>query len=142
MESRATQKGPEAADTKRGNRLPAGSGPRARSLKFLVTAVTAVLCICAPCQAAYAQDPTDEEVRLKVIELAGGRFVASGMVFEWQGGEYKICLLTYDRAILEDNILLECKNSIIIILSLVLVLLIVLSMAMSRKISRQGMETD
>ena len=80
------------------------------------------------------------QVGHKVIELAGGRFVASGMVFEWQGGEYKICLLTYDRAILEDNILLECKNSIIIILSLVLVLLIVLSMAMSRKISRQGME--
>jgi len=91
MESRATQKGPEAADTKRGNRLPAGSGPRARSLKFLVTAVTAVLCICAPCQAAYAQDPTDEEVRLKVRDYEGyTRFV----------DEYgDTCRMTYIRNI-------------------------------------------
>lgn len=91
MESRATQKGPEAADTKRGNRLPAGSGPRARSLKFLVTAVTAVLCICAPCQAAYAQDPTDEEVRLKVRAYEGyTRFV----------DEYgDTCRMTYIRNI-------------------------------------------
>jgi len=53
--------------------------------------VTAVLCICAPCQAAYAQDPTDEEVRLKVRAYEGyTRFV----------DEYgDTCRMTYIRNI-------------------------------------------
>ena len=59
------------------------------------------------------------------------------MMFNWQKDQYRVCLLTYDRVILEDNILLECKNSIIIILSMILALLVILSMAMSRKINRQ-----
>lgn len=77
------------------------------------------------------------QVGHKVIYLNEDRFVASGMIFHWKGEQYRICLLTYDRAILEDNVLLECKNSIIIILSMVLALLVVLSMVMSRIISRQ-----
>lgn len=80
------------------------------------------------------------QVGHKVIELGEGRFVASGTVFGWQGGQYKICLLTYDKVVLEDNALLESRNSIIIILSLVLALLIALSMVMSGKIARQGLE--
>ena len=53
--------------------------------------MTAVLCICAPCQAAYAQDPTDEEVRLKVRAYEGyTRFV----------DEYgDTCRMTYIRNI-------------------------------------------
>lgn len=51
-------------------------------------------------------------------------------------------LSTYDKLVLEDNILLECKNSIIIILSLVLALLVILSMVMSQKINRQGMQIE
>ena len=38
--------------------------------------------------------------------------------------------------------MLECKNTIIIILSIVLAVLIILSMVMSRKISRQGRYID
>lgn len=77
------------------------------------------------------------QVGHQVISLDGDRFVASGTVFGWKGEDYRICLLTYDKAVLEDNMLLECRNSIIIVLSLVLALLIILSMAMSRKISKQ-----
>lgn len=82
------------------------------------------------------------QVGHQIIYLDNDRFVASGMIFNWRNEEYRICLLTYDRVILEDNILLECKNSIIIILSLVLALLIILSMIMSRKISKQAIQID
>ncbi|MCI8484142.1 MAG: hypothetical protein HFH41_07365 [Lachnospiraceae bacterium] len=82
------------------------------------------------------------QVGHQIIYLDNDRFIASGMIFNWKDEEYRICLLTYDRVILEDNILLECKNSIIIILSLVLALLIILSMIMSRKISKQAIRID
>ncbi len=77
------------------------------------------------------------EVNHRIIYLNEDRFIASGMIFGWQGEQYRICLLTYDRVVLEDNILLECRNSIIIILSLVLALMIILSMVMSKKIQSQ-----
>ncbi len=82
------------------------------------------------------------QVDHKIIYLDKDRFIASGMIFNWQGEQYRICLLTYDKVILEDNILLECKNSIIIILSMVLALLVILSMVMSRKIRRQEDHID
>lgn len=78
------------------------------------------------------------QVGHQIIYLNEDRFIASGMIFDWRNQQYRICLLTYDKVILEDNILLECRNSIIIILSLVLVLLIILSMVMSKKISGQA----
>lgn len=81
---------------------------------------------------------TVNQVGHQIIYLDDDRFIASGMIFNWQGEQYRICLLTYDRVILEDNILLECKNAIIIVLSIVLALLIILSMVMSRKIGKQA----
>ncbi|MEY8391080.1 hypothetical protein AALA98_06880 [Lachnospiraceae bacterium 45-W7] len=77
------------------------------------------------------------QVGHQIIYLGRDRFIASGMVFDWQGEPYRVCLLTYDKVILEDNILLGCKNAIIIVLSIVLALLVILSMVMSRKLSRQ-----
>lgn len=85
---------------------------------------------------------TVNEVDHKIIYLNDDRFIASGMIFNWRGDRYRVCLLTYDKVILEDNILLECKNSIIIILSMVLALLVILSMVMSRKIRRQEDHID
>ncbi len=82
------------------------------------------------------------QVGHRIIYLDNDRFIASGMIFEWQGEQYRICLLTYDRVILEDNVLLECRNAIIIILSIVLALLIILSMIMSKRITRQSLYID
>lgn len=82
------------------------------------------------------------QVDHKIIYLDNDRFIASGMIFNWHKESYRVCLLTYDRVILEDNILLECKNLIIIILSIVLALLVILSMVMSRKICRQEDHID
>ena len=78
------------------------------------------------------------QVGHQIIHLDNDRFIASGMIFQWQKEQYRICLLTYDRVILEDNVLLECKNSIIIILSISLAFLVILSMIMSRTIGKQG----
>lgn len=82
------------------------------------------------------------QVGHRIIYLDNDRFIASGMIFDWQGEQYRICLLTYDRVILEDNVLLECRNAIIIILSIVLALLIILSMIMSKRITRQSLYID
>lgn len=87
---------------------------------------------------AFMNSLTVNQVAHQIIYLDDDRFIASGMIFDWQGERYRICLLTYDRVILEDNILLECKNAVIIILSIVLALLIILSMVMSRKIDKQA----
>lgn len=87
--------------------------------------------------AAFMDSLHANQVNHGIIYLDNDRFVASGLMFNWQKDQYRVCLLTYDRVILEDNILLECKNSIIIILSMILALLVILSMAMSRKINRQ-----
>lgn len=78
------------------------------------------------------------QVEHQIIYLDQERFIASGVIFSWQGEQYQTCLLTYDKAILEDNILLECKNAIIIIFSIILALFIILSMIMSRKINKQS----
>lgn len=82
------------------------------------------------------------EVGHSLIDLDGDRFIASGMIFEWRKEQYRICLLTYDRVILDDNILLETKNAIIIVLSLILTILVILSMVMSRRINRQSSYID
>jgi len=84
----------------------------------------------------------NNQVGHQIIYLDKDRFIASGMVFNWRGEQYRVCLLTYDRVILEDNVLLECKNAIIIILSIILALLVILSMVMSRKISRQEKQIE
>lgn len=78
------------------------------------------------------------QVEHQIIYLDQDRFIASGVIFNWQGEAYQICLFTYDKVILEDNILLECKNAIIIIFSMVLALFIILSMILSRKINAQS----
>lgn len=91
---------------------------------------------------AFMNSLSVNEVGHSIIYLDEDRFVASGMIFTWKGEQYRICLLTYDKVILEDNVLLECKNSIIIILSLVLALLIILSMVMSRRIRKQAAHID
>ncbi len=82
------------------------------------------------------------QVGHRIIYLDRDRFIASGMIFNWREEQYRVCLLTYDRVILEDNVLLECKNAIIIILSIILALLVILSMVMSRKINRQGRQIE
>lgn len=84
----------------------------------------------------------NNQVGHQIIYLDEDRFIASGMIFTWQGEQYRVCLLTYDKVVLEDNVLLECRNSIIIILSLILALLIILSMIMSKKISHQAIKID
>lgn len=78
------------------------------------------------------------EVNHRIIYLNDDRFIASGMIFDWQGEQYSICFLTYDRVVLQDNILLECKTLMIIIFSVVLAALIIFSLIMSGKIHRQA----
>ena len=47
----------------------------------------------------------------EVIEMEGDKYVASGVVFEYNGARYKICLLTNDTVILDNNVFLSAKIS-------------------------------
>lgn len=59
------------------------------------------------------------------INMDGERYVASGTKFLYKGTEYKICLLTYDKVILENNSFFQAQITIsITIFGLVLLLLV------------------
>lgn len=45
----------------------------------------------------------------QMITLDGDRYVASGVIFEYNGAQYKICLLTNDTVILDNNVFLSSK---------------------------------
>ncbi len=62
------------------------------------------------------------EVSHAVINLDDGTYVASGGLFSWQDETYRICLLTYDRAIMDQNAILEAKNAIIVFMTVTLAL--------------------
>jgi hypothetical protein len=85
----------------------------------------------------FVENMEENQVNHGIIYLDEDRFVASGMIFSWQGDQYRICLLTYDKVVIEDNILLECKNAIIASSTIVLALLVIISMVLERGLSRR-----
>lgn len=67
-----------------------------------------------------------------VIELDGRRFIASGVVFSYNGGEYQLCLLTSEYVVVDHNayMLARTNLSIAILLTLFLFLTGVLLMGL------------
>lgn len=59
-----------------------------------------------------------------IIYLGEDRYVASGGLFEWNGNTYSICLVTYDYAILDQNALLEAKNTVIVVITILVAIFI------------------
>lgn len=71
---------------------------------------------------AFIEGLLENRVTHSLIELDDGWYVASGGLFSWENTTYRICLLTYDKVILERNALLEAKNAIIIFITITLAL--------------------
>lgn len=78
--------------------------------------------------ARFLQDLEINRVIHETIRMDGIRYVASGVIFEYNGAEYKICLLTNDTVILDNNIFLSSKIGLYVFGVLLLGLLLVVSM--------------
>lgn len=63
------------------------------------------------------------------IEMDEDKYVASGVVFEYNGDQYKICLLTNETVILDNNAFLSSKIGLYIYMGLLLVVILVVSMS-------------
>lgn len=78
--------------------------------------------------AKFLQDLEINRVIHETIQMDGVRYAASGVIFEYNGAEYKICLLTNDTVILDNNIFLSSKIGLYVFGVLLLGLLLVVSM--------------
>ena len=79
-----------------------------------------------------------DHVTHAVIYIDHDRYVASGTKFSYLGDEYKICLLTYENVILDNNSLLQTRIMICIILFALLLILMVAIMAGTQIIDKKN----
>ena len=65
------------------------------------------------------------KVKHSIISLEGTKYVASGIIFEYNGTEYRLCLLTDYEIMLTNNAYLSSKLYLLIVLILLIALLII-----------------
>lgn len=63
-----------------------------------------------------------------MITMDEERYVASGVIFEYNSAEYKICLLTNDTVILDNNVFLSSKIGLYVFGMILLGMLLLVSM--------------
>lgn len=73
------------------------------------------------------------------IEIEGKNYIASGVVFEYNSNEYRLCLLTNRDVFLENNTFLGAKSELITLIGAVLVMLLLVPTFAVRKLQQ---ETD
>ena len=77
---------------------------------------------------AFLNSLTVNRVVHSMITMDEDRYVASGVIFEYNGAEYKICLLTNDTVILDNNIFLSSKIGLYVFGMILLGMLLLVSM--------------
>ena len=85
---------------------------------------------------AFIRSLSTEGVKHEIIFINNDRYIASGGRFEWHNKTYTVCLMTYDYAILNQNSLLEAKNVIIVMVSIMVAIFICAIMISVRIISK------
>ena len=76
-------------------------------------------------------------VKHRTIQIQENEYIASGVVFEYGGAEYRLCLLTNRDVFLDNNYFLQNEINVGIFFFLAIVLLIVSTMALSRWLGLQ-----
>ncbi len=64
----------------------------------------------------------------EIIDIDKEKYVASGVVFEYNGAQYKICLLTNETVILDNNTFLSSKIGLYIFIAIALCFLLLTAM--------------
>lgn len=70
----------------------------------------------------------------RVINIDGDRYVASGVKFGFNGSNYKVCLLTGETVILEQNDFLSAKTALMIYLAVLLIAFLMVLMISAKVI--------
>ena len=76
----------------------------------------------------FLQNLAVNNVSHKIIQMGDDRYVASGVIFEYNGAQYKICLLTNDTVILDNNVFLSSKIGLYVFGAILLGMLLLVAM--------------
>ena len=71
------------------------------------------------------------------IEIEGKNYIASGVVFEYNSNEYRLCLLTNRDVFLENNSFLSAKSELITLIGAILVVLILVPCFAVRRLQQE-----
>lgn len=80
------------------------------------------------------------EVTHSNVEIDDKYYLASGIIFNYGGNEYKLCLLTNKSVILNNNKFMSAKLEIIILEIILLIILIAVSMIFAGRIDKNILE--
>ena len=82
------------------------------------------------------------KVRHSIISLEGVKYIASGIIFEYSGTEYRLCLLTDYEIMLTNNAYLSSKLYLIIVLILLIALLVISVIYFAAKLIEARQKTE
>lgn len=87
--------------------------------------------------AAFIEHLTLYRVKHDVIRMDDVRYVVSGVLFEYNEGIYKICLLTNETVILDNNDFLSTKINMYIFVIVLIVLIFIVVLASQNLVHRR-----
>ena len=90
----------------------------------------------------FLQRLNENHVIHENIEMDGENYVASGVIFNYQGSKYKICLLTNESVIIDQNVFFETKISIHIYIIGLLLLIALSVMYLTRKLHQAYIQNE
>lgn len=76
------------------------------------------------------------------IEISGVNYIASGVVFQYGGEDYRLCLLTNRSVLLDNNTFLGAKVSLLTILACIMLLLVLVPLIFARHMREMLFEMD
>lgn len=82
------------------------------------------------------------KVAHRLIEMDGKNYIASGVIFVWQGVNYRICLLTNPDAVLDHNAYLEAKINLSVMIGALLCIFLITVIALARGVARRTRQLE
>ncbi len=83
-----------------------------------------------------------DKVKHRFITQSGKKYIASGALFECGGDKYKVCLLTNEGFVLDNNDFIQAEIVIMLGIVVLLLLLLIVSMSMAHRIDKKQAEND
>lgn len=90
----------------------------------------------------FLQKLAVNQVNHEIIDMDKEKYVASGVIFEYNGSQYKICLLTNETVILDNNVFLSSKIGLYIYIIAMLCILLLIAMILSGLLDTRNKRID
>lgn len=90
----------------------------------------------------FLNNLTINNVKHAYIDVNDNRYIASGVMFEYKGNQYRLCLLTEKNVLLDNNTYLEVKTQMETFVVVILMLLVVVPMLFAHFIRRMQFTMD